>query len=121
MAQFQNVWGKTSLAKDRDKALGCLRRMTKLETYIIYVIKDEDHQDDNHDHDVQDDQDHKENHSDNRGYKIDTMPMPITMKIQLIRVKILIYVLIRIRMTASIMPKHIAGDMDLQTTSNNDQ
>ena len=72
MAQFQNVWGKTSLAKDRDKALGCLRRMTKLETYIIYVIKDEDHQDDNHDHDVQDDQDHKENHSDNRGYKIDT-------------------------------------------------
>ena len=46
--------------------------MTKLETYIIYVIKDEENQDDNHDHDGHDDQDHEENHSDNRGYKIDT-------------------------------------------------
>lgn len=61
------------MAKDRDKKAwtGCLRRMTKrIETYV--VIKDEENQDDNHDHDGHDDQDHEENHSDNRGYKIDT-------------------------------------------------
>ena len=87
--------------------------MTKLE------IKDEENQDDNHDHDVQDDQDHEENHSDNRGYKIDTDADHDENDIDTGEDTDIRTDTVLIRMTASIMPKHLAGDMDPQT--NNDQ